>query len=155
MQPLVFSWGWGEKYNEFKASTQLHSESRFVNIFQWQGTRDMSAFLTVPASIEFQDQYDWDSVRSRCGEMVLDARNRITELTGLPKLCPDDWLGQMATILFPMDDTVAFKERLYDDHQIEIPTMAHEGHTAFRISIQGYNSEADVDHLIRTLKNFI
>ena len=155
MQPLVFSWGWGEKYNEFKASTQLHSESRFVNIFQWQGTRDMSAFLTVPASIEFQDQYDWDSVRSRCGEMVLDARNRITELTGLPKLCPDDWLGQMATILFPMDDTVAFKERLYDDHQIEIPTMAHEGHTAFRISIQGYNSETDVDHLIRTLKNFI
>ena len=155
MQPLVFSWGWGEKYNEFKASTQLHSESRFVNIFQWQGTRDMSAFLTVPASIEFQNQYDWDSVRSRCGEMVLDARNRITELTGLPKLCPDDWLGQMATILFPMDDTVAFKERLYDDHQIEISTMAHEGHTAFRISIQGYNSEADVDHLILTLKNLI
>ena len=155
MQPLVFSWGWGKEYNEFKASTQLHSKSCFVNIFQWQGTRDMSAFLTVPASIEFQDQYDWDSVRSRCGEMVLDARNRITELTGLPQLCPDDWLGQMATILFPMDDTVAFKERLYDDHQIEMPTMAHEGLTAFRISIQGYNSEADVDHLIRTLKNFI
>ena len=87
--------------------------------------------------------------------MVLDTRNRITELTRLPQLCPDDWLGQMATILFPMDDTVAFKERLYDDHQIEIPTMAHEGLTAFRISIQGYNSEADVDHLIRTLKNFI
>ena len=155
MQPLVFSWGWGEEYDEFKASTQLHSESRFVNIFQWQGTQDMSAFLTVPASIEFQDQYDWDSVRSRCGEMVLDARNRITELTELPQLCPDDWLGQMATILFPMDDTVAFKERLYDDHQIEIPTMAHEGYTAFRISIQGYNSEADVDHLILTLKNLI
>ena len=155
MQPLVFSWGWGEEYDEFKASTQLHSESRFVNIFQWQGTRDMSAFLTVPASIEFQNQYDWDSVRSRCREMVLDTRNRITELTRLPQLCPDDWLGQMATILFPMDDTVAFKERLYDDHQIEIPTMAHEGHTAFRISIQGYNSEADVDHLIRTLKNLI
>ena len=155
MQPLVFSWGWGEEYDEFKASTQLHSESRFVNIFQWQGTRDMSAFLTVPASIEFQNQYDWDSVRSRCREMVLDTRNRITELTRLPQLCPDDWLGQMATILFPMDDTVAFKERLYDDHQIEIPTMAHEGHTAFRISIQGYNSEADVDHLIRTLKSFI
>ena len=155
MQPLVFSWGWGEEYDEFKASPQLHSESRFVNIFQWQGTRDMSAFLTVPASIEFQNQYDWDSVRSRCGEMVLEARNRITELTGLPQLCPDDWLGQMATILFPMDDTVAFKDRLYDDHQFEIPTMAHEGHTAFRISIQGYNSEADVDHLIRTLKNLI
>ncbi len=155
IEPLVFSWGWGEEYKEFTASTQLHSQSRFVNSFQWQGTRDMSAFLTVPESIEFQDQYDWDSVRSRCRQMILNARNRITDLTGLPKLCPDDWLGQMATILFPMDDTSALKDRLYDDHRIEIPTMAHGEYTALRISVQGYNSQADVDHLISTLENFL
>ena len=131
MRPLVFSWGWGKEYNEFNASTQLHSESRYVNIFQWQGTRDMSAFLTVPAAIKFQSQHDWDLVRSRCRGMVLDARNRITKLTGLPQLCPDDWLGQMATILFPIADTVAFKEQLYDDHQIEIPTLAILGKGCF------------------------
>jgi isopenicillin-N epimerase len=155
IQPMLKSWGWGEEYEEFKSSTQLHSPSRFINVFQWQGTRDMSSFFTVPEAIRFQEEHDWDAVRSRCSNMVIEARNRITEITKLPKICPDNWLGQMATILFPIDDTVAFKKTLYNDYQIEIPVMAHNENKVFRISIQGYNSEADVDHLINSLEELI
>ena len=155
IQPMLKSWGWGEEYEAFKPSTQLHSPSRFINVFQWQGTRDMSSFFTVPEAIRFQEEHDWDAVRSRCSNMVIEARNRITEITKLPKICPDNWLGQMATILFPIDDTVAFKKTLYNDYQIEIPVMAHNENTVFRISIQGYNSEADVDHLINSLEELI
>jgi len=54
-----------------------------------------------------------------------------------------------------MADVEAFKNTLYDDYKIEIPTMAANGQSAFRISIQGYNSEADVDRLIDVLKNLI
>ena len=155
IQPMVKSWGWGEEYEEFKSSTQLHSSSRFINVFQWQGTKDMSVFFTVPEAIQFQKEHDWDSVRSRCFNMVIEARNRITEITKLPKICPDNWLGQMATILFPIEDTVAFKKTLYNDYQIEMPVMTHKEHTAFRISIQGYNSEKDIDHLINSLEELI
>tara|TARA_B100000029_G_scaffold377381_1_gene372085 strand:- start:1642 stop:2817 length:1176 start_codon:yes stop_codon:yes gene_type:complete len=155
IQPQIMSWGWGEEYDEFKGSTQLKSESRFVNIFQWQGTRDMSAFLTVPKAIEFQEEYDWESVRDRCKKMIVDARNQITKITNLPEICPDNWLGQMATILFPTDDVNQFKNTLYNEYQIEIPTMSHNGYSAFRISIQGYNSEDDIDYLIETLKKII
>ena len=155
IQPQIMSWGWGEEYDEFKGSTQLKSESRFVNILQWQGTRDMSAFLTVPKAIEFQEEYDWESVRGRCKKMIVDARNQITKITNLPEICPDNWLGQMATILFPTDDVNQFKNTLYNEYQIEIPTMSHNGYSAFRISIQGYNSEDDIDYLIETLKKII
>ena len=44
MQPHLKSWGWGEEYPEFIKTTELKTSSRFQNIFQWQGTRDMSAF---------------------------------------------------------------------------------------------------------------
>ena len=155
IQPMLKSWGWGEEYEKFKSSVQLHSPSRFINVFQWQGTRDMSTFFTVPEAIQFQEEHDWDSVRLRSINMVIEARNRINEITKLPKICPDNWLGQMATILFPIDDTVAFKKTLYNDYQIEMPVMRHLEHTAFRISIQGYNSEADIDHLINALEELI
>ena len=155
IQPMLKSWGWGEEYEKFKSSVQLHSPSRFINVFQWQGTNDMSTFFTVPKAIQFQEEHDWDSVRSRSINMVIEARNRINEITKLPKICPDNWLGQMATILFPIDDTVAFKKTLYNDYQIEMPVMRHIEHTAFRISIQGYNSEADIDHLINALEELI
>lgn len=155
IQPMLKSWGWGEEYEEFKSSVQLHSTSRFINVFQWQGTRDMSTFFTVPEAIQFQEEHDWDSVRLRSINMVIEARNRINEITKLPKICPDNWLGQMATILFPIDDTVAFKKTLYNDYQIEMPVMRHLEHTAFRISIQGYNTQADIDHLINALEELI
>ena len=155
IQPQIMSWGWGEEYEEFKNSTQLKSSSRFINIFQWQGTRDMSAFLTVPKAIEFQEKYDWDSVRNRCKKMIIDARNQISTVTNLPKICPDDWLGQMASFLFPADDVAELKNSLYNDYQIEIPAMSYNGYSALRISIQGYNSEDEVDYLVETLKKFI
>jgi len=155
IQPMLKSWGWGEEYEKFKSSVQLHSPSRFINVFQWQGTRDMSTFFTVPEAIQFQEEHDWDSVRLRSINMVIEARNRINEITKLPKICPDNWLGQMATILFPIDDTVAFKKTLYNDYQIEMPVMRHLEHTAFRISIQGYNTQADIDHLINALEELI
>ena len=155
IQPQIMSWGWGEEYEEFKDSTQLKSSSRFINIFQWQGTRDMSAFLTVPKAIEFQEKYDWDSVRNRCKKMIIDARNQISTVTNLPKICPDAWLGQMASFLFPADDVAELKNSLYNDYQIEIPAMSYNGYSALRISIQGYNSEDEVDYLVETLKKFI
>ena len=155
IQPMVKSWGWGEEYEKFKSSIQLHSPSRFINVFQWQGTTDMSAFFTVPEAIQFQNEYDWKTVRSRCFDMVIEARNRITDITKLPKICPDSWLGHMATILFPIEDTASFKKTLYNDYQIEIPVMSHKDNTAFRISVQGYNSEADIDHLINSLEELI
>ncbi len=155
MQPLVISWGWGEEYDEFKSTTKLESPSRFVNIFQWQGTRDMSAFLSVPAAIEFQEKYNWDEIRERSRDLVRHTRDRINDLTGLAPICPDDWLGQMATILFPMKDPKAFKQTLYEKYKIEIPVITERGVTAIRVSFNGYNSENDVDHLLSTLKKFL
>jgi len=36
-----------------------------------------------------------------------------------------------------------------------MPTMSANGQSAFRISIQGYNSDSDVDRLLSTLKKFL
>jgi isopenicillin-N epimerase len=87
--------------------------------------------------------------------MIQDFRNQITAMTALPKLCPDNWLGQMATILFPMDDVAKFKQMLYNDYKIEMPTMAPNGQSGFRVSINGYNTDEDVDHLLKTLKGLL
>ena len=95
--------------------------------------------------------YDWDQVRERCKKMIVDARNEITLMTDLPKICPDNFLGQMATILFPVKDHLKLKEKLFEKN-IEIPTYQQNGYTAFRISIQGYNSDSDIQYFLDTLK---
>lgn len=141
LQPLVVSWGW---------QARDPSGSPFVDENEFQGTIDFSAYLSVPAAIEFQAQNDWDRVRAECHELVRLTRVGISELTGLPPLAPDSptWFAQLATIPLPPGDEKSLKRRLYDEYKIEIPIVVWRNQRYIRVSIQGYNTKADVERLV-------
>lgn len=145
IEPLVVSWG----YESVTPGT-----SRYIDWIEWQGTRDPAAWLAIPAAIEFQEKYNWDKVRQECHELLVETRQRVDELTGLPPICPDGagWYHQMATIRLPECDLEALKKTLWDDYQIEVPLMNWKNNYMFRVSIQGYNTRADIDHLLLALK---
>jgi len=151
IEPLVVSWGWGDN-----DSTQ--HESQYLANLQWSGTRDYSAYLSVAAAIDFQREHGWDAVRARCHAMARDAIKRVGELTGLPPLYPDDrgFYHQMASLpLPPITDVPAFKARLYDEFRIEIPIVEWNGRPFLRLSVQGYNTEVDIDALVHALGDLL
>lgn len=145
LKPLVVSWGY---------ESELPSGSEFVDHHEWWGTRDMSAFLSVPKAIEFQNENDWDEVREACHELVANAQKRIVDLTNIASLHSrsDVWFGQMATALLPANtDVPRLKHRLYEEYRIEVPVHEWNGNKLIRVSVQGYNSKRDVDKLIDAL----
>lgn len=144
VEPLVVSWGWEKE----KPGT-----SRFVDEQEWQGTKDIAAFLSVPAAIEFMHQHNWDKVRSDCHELTRYARRTISKLTRLEPLSPDssEWYSQMVTLPLPHCDPEVLKARLYDEYQIEVPLGGGNGRPSIRVSIQGYNTQAEVDTLVTAL----
>ncbi|GAB4162116.1 MAG: aminotransferase class V-fold PLP-dependent enzyme [Candidatus Promineifilaceae bacterium] len=148
LQPLVISWGWGEE-------RPFTYGSNFLDYLQWQGTDDVSAYLTVPAAIAFQTEHDWSTVRRRCHALVQQALQRINELTGLPPMYPDDvgFYQQMGIAALPRQtDLAAFKTRLYQRYHIEIPCIQWQNSQFIRISIQGYNTQSDIDALLHALR---
>lgn len=147
LEPLVISWGWGN------AAPHI---TRFVDEQQIQGTRDISAFLAVPAAIAFMAQYNWDAVRTRCHQMVRTAREEMTAWTGIEPLTPDgeEWYAQMASLPLPQCDLGALRTWLYDEHHIEIPILTWQDHPLMRLSIQGYNTQQEIETLIDALKAF-
>jgi isopenicillin-N epimerase len=144
LDPLVISWGY---------QAERPSESQFVDYHEWQGTRDMSAFLSVPDAIRFQQENDWERVRSECHAMVIQARDRIHQITGLVKICPDgeEWLGQMAAIPLPELEVSRLKDRLYREYRVEVPVYRWEGKPFLRVSVQAYNTEEDLLALEKAL----
>jgi isopenicillin-N epimerase len=141
IHPLVVSWGYEG------------DDPTFLSRHEQQGTRDPSAYLTVPAAIEWQLEHDWDSVRNRCHELARRAR---TEL-GLEPLTPDlpDFFGQMVTLRLPPDAPEDLRERLYDDHRIEIPVVEHGADRLIRASFQGYNDAGDLERLETALDELL
>lgn len=149
LKPLVVSWGY---------ESETPSGSAFVDLHEWGGTRDIAAFLTVPAAIEFQTKHKWDTVRAACHELAMDAQTRICDLTGLAPLHSqtENWFAQLTAAPLPADTDVSIlKLRLYDEYRIEIPILAWRDKKLVRISIQGYNSKKDVDHLLSALSKLL
>ena len=76
----------------------------------------------------------------------------MTEITGIEPTVADDprWFAQMATLpLPPCVDADAIKQRLYDEHRVEIPASQWGDEPALRVSVQGYNTRADIERLLR------
>jgi len=145
LKPLIVSWGY---------ESETPSGSTFIDEQEWWGTRDIAAFLSVPAAIEFLEKNNWDKVRQECHDLAQIAQERICELTGLPPLHPPDdvWFGQMISAPLPSDtDIAALKTRLYDEHCIEVPLIEWNGNKLIRVSVQGYNTRRDIDKLCHAL----
>lgn len=149
LKPLVVSWGY---------ESDSPGSSVFVDHHEWWGTRDMAAFLAVPAAIEFQDGHDWDRVREHCHQLAKACQNRICELTGLQPLHPQtgDWFHQMFTAPLPATVNVeALKNRLYNEYNIEVPIIEWKGNKLIRVSVQGYNTQEDLDALCNALSRLL
>lgn len=145
IKPLVVSWGY---------ESDAPGSSVFVDHHEWWGTRDMAAFLSVPSAIEFQEKYEWERVREACHQLALDCQKRICELTGLPPLHPPagDWFRQMFTAPLPANtDAARLKDRLYSEFKIEVPILEWNGNKLIRVSVQGYNTQDDLNALCDAL----
>ena len=149
VKPLVVSWGY---------ESITPGASTFVDHHEWWGTRDVAAFLSVPAAIKFQQDHDWATVRTECHQLVKDAQRRISDLTGLAPLHAqsDNWFAQLAAAPLPADaDLVALKARLYDEYRVEIPLVAWKDKNLVRVSVQGYNTKEDIDRLLFALSKLL
>ena len=149
IEPLVVSWGWQSKYP---------SPSPFVDYTEFTGTRDISAYLAVPDAIKFQEQNGWDKVRKRCHMLASEAGRRIHTLTGLPAIYPDspEWYAQMIAVPLPANlNPGQLQIDLREKYNIEVPLIFWNGMNLIRISVQGYNSEKDIDALISALTFFM
>lgn len=148
LDPLVVSWGY-ESANP--------SDSQFLDYHQMQGTRDFSAFLTVPKAIEFIKENNWTGVASECRKMVQDNAERFCNLLGSQPLCPlnDDFLGQMISIPIITANPEKLQRHLFEHYKIEVPVMRHGAMTFLRYSINAFNSEHDLDVLYNALREII
>jgi isopenicillin-N epimerase len=149
LDPLVVSWGY---------ESEQPGPSRFIDYHEWQGTRDPSAFLSVPAAIDFQADNEWPEVRKGCHELAAITRRQIEEITGLPSICPDspDWFAQMFTARLPQAiDLNALQKRLYEIYRIEVPTISWNGQNFIRVSFQGYNTFEDGQKLVNALREIL
>jgi isopenicillin-N epimerase len=149
LDPLIVSWGWAPRNP---------NPSKFIDYHEWQGSRDVSEYLAVPDAIAFQQEHNWDRVRAQCRELASWAQQEVTRLTKVPLYHLDsaEWSGQVVCAQLPATvQPDAFKNRLRFEHNIEVSVDSHRDWPRIRISVQGYNTQADIERLLGALKRLL
>lgn len=152
LQAPTISWGYSPDEPTASGHAAYTGTTQLERRLQWQGTRDIAAFLSVPAAIAFAQQHDWSHVQQQCHILAAQTLTRVCAFTGLPSVCRDTDFGQMVVIPIPPTDAHALGRRLLEEYGIEVPVTEHRGRQFVRISVQGYNTQGDLDTLIDALQ---
>ena len=156
VRPLVISHG---------ANARPVKRSRFHLEHDWTGTRDPSAWLSVPKALREMESMvkgGWDDVRRRNRDLALEGRDVLCEALGIDSPCPDTMIGSLASLQLPDGDTGSvnelfpfdkLQERLFKDYRIEVPVIAWPSppQRVIRISAQLYNSRWHYEVLAEAL----
>jgi isopenicillin-N epimerase len=149
------------------ANDRRTDRSRYRMEFDWTGTADPTAYLTLPAAIRFIASLTpggWPEVMATNRAVVKRGRELVLASLGTAAPAPDEMLGAMAAIPLPISvgDGLEAQRRLYDDHRIEVPVSTWPVDAALapgetpraellRISAQLYNVEEDYADLAEAI----
>ena len=146
VKPLIYSWG---------KEGDDPTPSEFLQDFQWQGTRDMSSFLTIPTVIDFYNN-NIKRLQIQSRELTAEAFRKFQSIIGTDPISNGGhWIGQMVSHPLPKNVDINIKQQLWDLYKIEIPIFMWNNQNYIRISIQVYNDKNDVDSLMRALTSLV
>ena len=146
LDPLIISWG-------YKSDTPSHSQ--FIDYHQMQGTRDFSAFLTTPFSIDFLATHHWDAVSAQCKKLVQKNAPKFLSLMNKQALAPihDDFILQLFSIPVETNNPMELHDILYSKYNIQVPVSTLGNRHFIRYSIQAFNTQEDLDALYEAMKD--
>ncbi|MCY4133898.1 MAG: aminotransferase class V-fold PLP-dependent enzyme [bacterium] len=144
MYPSVISHG----YNDAWPS----SDSRFHAQFDWTGTQDPSAWLTVPIALDTvaaMHPDGWPGVRAATRALCLMGRKILLDALGIDPPAPEEMIGSIASVPVPPADNSGSEifdplmAALADNHNIQVPvfTWPEPPERLLRISAHLYNEE--------------
>lgn len=123
----------------------------FAAEFDKIGTRDASAWLSVPAALAFHEGRGGAAMRRRCHEVAVAEARALATRWGTETGAPDALFGTMATVRLPeaagvpVDRPTAerMKAWLWAEHRAEIHIMPFQGAFWTRLSVAPYTTAED------------
>jgi isopenicillin-N epimerase len=167
----AFLWVRRDRQQEVRPLTISHGatghrpgRTRFRLEFDWTGTDDPTAWLTVPAAIEYLGSLlpgGWSALMARNRALALEARDLLCAALGVKPPCPDEMIGTLASVPLPDGRAdLAWREidplqrQLFDRHGIEVPVMGWPAppRRLIRVSAQLYNDRDQYRRLADALQ---
>ena len=158
VRPLVISHG---------ANDRRTDRTRFRAEFDWTGTADPTAPLTIPTAIDVVGGLrpdGWPGLMAANHALAIEAGAILWDALEIEPPAPADMLGAMAAVPLPPGLPEDLELRLVGDHRIEVPVTSWPVDAALdageaprarllRVSAQAYNHRGQYERLASVLRD--
>lgn len=146
LHPLVISNHFGEGY---------------AREFDWTGTRDPSAWLSIGAALDFYRSLGEETLRRHNQALVMEAAKAIAKAWKVAIPAPPNLYGSMVALPVPWQSEGSraaaddLHDRLWKRYRIEVPVFTIGKRLHVRISAQAYNELDDFLVLAEAVRRMI
>lgn len=131
----------------------------FRREFEWQGTKDLSAYIATSDSIDFYNDMGGSSILDYNSNLNYQAKKLILEK--MDTYSNSDKLNTTMSTFFLSDEitihhelSMQLRHFFHDNYKIEIPFMIFDDKVWFRITCQIFNELNDYAILINAMNDF-
>lgn len=141
--------------------TSHNYKTGFHPEFDWIGTRDITPYLAIIASIGFINEFGKKTIIEHNNALVREARQMIASKWGVTLPAPESMIGTLSTIPLPGNIkasdplTATLHDTLRDKYRCELPTIVFGNSVFIRISAQLYNEMSDYKALAAAVQSII
>jgi len=156
IRPLAISHG---------ANDRRTDRSRFRLELDWTGSDDPTAYLCVPAAIEFLAGLfpdGWEGLRTHNRGLALEGRRLLCEALEVEAPAPEDMIANLGAVILPSEPPQLapgapepLQAALLAQEGVEVPVLHFAGQRVLRISAQAYNDLAEYQHLASALPQLL
>ena len=123
---------------------------KFPRAFDYVGTRDVTAFLSVPAAIDFIERFGAAAVRQHLLELSRTGAELMRPL-GAEPVAPDAMFAAMRAYILPQrraadpNDALHLMKTMWEEHRVQVASSVYQGKLLLRLSPQIYVERADYE----------
>ncbi|MBP6010947.1 MAG: aminotransferase class V-fold PLP-dependent enzyme [Alphaproteobacteria bacterium] len=123
---------------------------KFPRAFDYVGTRDVTAFLSVPSAIDFIERFGAAAVRQHLLDLSRVGAEIVRPL-GAEPVAPDAMFAAMRAYILPQrraadpDDALQLMKTMWEAHHVQVASSVYQGKLLLRLSPQIYVERADFE----------
>lgn len=144
-------WARPERHESLRpAIVAAEHDAGFAGSFGWSATRDYSAWLSVPAALDFWEALGPADARDYMHAMADQAGEHLATAWGTERFAPSDMCGAMVAVRAPAPPGTRSRDlrsMLRHDHGIVATVSTIDASLWVRLSCHVYNDQADIDRV--------
>jgi isopenicillin-N epimerase len=156
LNPLQVSWGYRADPGVKPDDMDAYGSTPRTRFLEFEGSKDFSPWLAVPAAIDYTSAIGWDAIRKRMAELTAFARETMAPLK-LKLATPADPLlhGSMVAWELPKSINATTLRSYLWARKIEIPVIERPDRTLIRVSCHYYTQESEIETWVTAMNDWL